>query len=481
MRIERARARVLLGTIAVAAAAGASTASPQIAVADPPSPPAAAAAHYRSAPTSDRADPHDKDKQTRHAFALRRDDHYVAELKGRANAGASSVVESLGIVMTVEEAGEINARQAVAYADRPVIRTYFAAYPEVFAGVYLDHPAGGRLTALVTRDADQHDAALRKLVSNPDRLIVATVANSSRELSATNDKVHELDAEARRQGIDVVSIGGPEPENIVVISVSSPLARASEFFRDRLTPGTFVVRKGTVMTPDGNSGTAGPPWRGAHNIALESGSWGCGSAFTVYRDPPKVAARTYYLLTAGHCYLNGESVRQPSGTNTIGSTGQRCYSQSSCGADSILINMSQAQKTDEVIKTPNGNNFRVRFEQGQMVDGYGDSACISVGGYSPNVRNNWYCGSLLETSFDQSYVDPRVSGASASWIWLRKVTGVTTYPGDSGNPWFNGVQTNTSTALGVYVGRASDDNRPLYAHIYDAKVATNVDGVARTG
>ncbi len=107
-----------------------------------------------------RADPELEDPMRfRASLSLRNDEDYVRASIADTDSFSDT---SWGIPLTVEEAAEVNRRHDLQLALAPA--ESYAAAQEVFAGVYMDHAAGGVPVFRFTGDSSVHWDPLRELV-----------------------------------------------------------------------------------------------------------------------------------------------------------------------------------------------------------------------------------------------------------------------------------------------------------------------------
>ncbi len=88
---------------------------------------------------------------TRTALGLRSDAEYVEAV----HAAADSVRHDIGLLVTPEEAAELD-RRFEAQDDLSALAAYGAEHPDTFGGMYIDQAAGGDVVLLFTRDVERH-------------------------------------------------------------------------------------------------------------------------------------------------------------------------------------------------------------------------------------------------------------------------------------------------------------------------------------
>ena len=129
----------------------------------------------------------------RTSLGLRSDAEYVEAV----HAAADSVRHDFGILVTPDEAAELD-RRFEAQDDLGALAAYGAEHPDTFGGMYIDQAAGGDVVLLFTRDVELHARAVSALAP-------AGVAVRVRQVDFTGAELNEV-----IEGLDRGSMNQPE-------------------------------------------------------------------------------------------------------------------------------------------------------------------------------------------------------------------------------------------------------------------------------
>ena len=149
--------------------------------------------------------PYADDLRRRTSLGLSTDEAFIAGLHAAYRAGDRSLTSGFGIPMSHEELGELSRREQASQVNAPVAQAWAARQRlGVYGGMYLDHLGGGVLTVLVTRDVDRARRELLALVPQPDRVRVRKVEHSRDYLGWVQKqlRVYAFDAGVNASSVD---------------------------------------------------------------------------------------------------------------------------------------------------------------------------------------------------------------------------------------------------------------------------------------
>lgn len=258
----------------------------------------------------------------------------------------------------------------------------------------------------------QTDAAFSAIESSTQTpIVIVPVLLSAADIRAAGDKIFRDNPDVRSIANDgdtlvvgVIKGAGPRPSAITFGSVRIP-----------------IIYEHSDMTELATRQNDANPWTGGARV--KNGSQGCSSGFGL-----KVGSPTnYYILTAGHCALDGATITDGAG-NFMGTTTGRNLS-----IDSTLIDVSLASgyMYDGTWNTTSGAREKVvgthRIAKNEQV-------CTS-GSYTGT-----HCGLIVRSTTARWVVgSTNVNGISAS---PSSTTAIAAGGGDSGGP----VLVNTATS-----------------------------------
>jgi hypothetical protein len=166
----------------------------------------------------------------RRAFGLRDDEAWIREVA--ANPASARATVEFGTPLLPAEAAELLRRTANMEQIAGPIRWYGEANPDTWAGMFIDHQAGGAIVAQFSARADVHGERLSALLPAGARFEVREATWSLRELEAFGREA-EL-AFAGWVGTQVRAAGVDEALNQVVLSVESRDPADPERIREQL-------------------------------------------------------------------------------------------------------------------------------------------------------------------------------------------------------------------------------------------------------
>lgn len=213
-----------------------------------------------------------------------------------------------GYHFTPDEAAEFQTRMRLQREARVLSHYGQADAPNEYAGLMLDHDAGGEFVAGFTRDLDSHVRELRERFSAPERIRVVKAPHSAKNLAAQRDRLEGDRLELRNKGIALQSTSLRWRQGAIVVGLDSPSDSKLSTLRQQY--GTNIeIRAGGEGTPQQGSYDPGrdvydPPMRGG--IRLTGAGSTCTSAFNAFEFVPDGV--DFHTLSAGHCWQAGTSV-----------------------------------------------------------------------------------------------------------------------------------------------------------------------------
>jgi hypothetical protein len=244
-------------------------------------------------------------------------------------------------------------------------------------------------------------------------ITIVPVKLSGADIRAAAAKILAEQPDARSVGHDL---------DTLIVRVKGPLAGRMDTYT--IGGKTVPIRyEQTDLTELATRQNDANPWTGGARIKRSSDNKGCSSGFGVRFGAPA----NYYMLTAGHCYANGNTIQDGAG-NLMGTTASR-----NLAIDSILIDVSSASgyMYDGTWNTTSGAREKV---VGTYRVALNDDVCTS-GSYTGT-----HCGIVVRDTNDTWVVgSTTVTGIAAR---PNSSTTIAAGNGDSGGP----VLVNTSTA-----------------------------------
>lgn len=242
--------------------------------------------------------------RTRTDLGLRADAGYVEAV----HAAPDSVRHDFGILVTPEEAAELDRRSA-AHDDLGALAAYGAEHLETFGGMYIDQAAGGDVVLLFTSDVERHAREATELAPAGVTVRVRRVDFTEAEL---NEVIEGLDpASMNEPGVEMVGIWVDVIRNVVTLEVKTD----DPTFKQRLEDAHLGRLEVTVHPMPGpwENASDGDGWRllafgerggeEAYRVraATDAATWtqmwdaiGLGGA------PPGVDFETEVVVSFGH-------------------------------------------------------------------------------------------------------------------------------------------------------------------------------------
>lgn len=221
-------------------------------------------------------------------------------------------------------------------------------YPSAFAGVRVD--ASRDLTVFLAGENRKFLARVVAIAGNQIHVNYVFVRHSLQQLVALEHNVAIRDRGALlHEGVNVVSVYPDVSSNglLVTLLTPSPSVRVSSYVAS--ARGILQSRYGSVLTVSNSTMLPStpvdryddsPPFYGGDQINV--GNEYCTSGFSVYSPSQNKDG----ILTAGHCFATGASVRIGCATpapscsgccDTVGPVGPRYYPQGGSEYDAELI------------------------------------------------------------------------------------------------------------------------------------------------
>ena len=237
-------------------------------------------------------------------FGLRSDVEYVEAV----HAAADSVRHDLGLLVTPEEAADLD-RRFEAQDDLGMLAAYGAEHFDTFGGMYIDQAAGGDVVLLFTRDVERHARAASALAPAGVAVRVRRVDFTEAEL---NEVLEGLDlASMNHAGLELVGAGVDIIRNVVTLEVKTN-DPTFEQQMENAHLGRLDVTVHPVPGPWENAAD-GDGWRllafgetgsaEAHTVraAPDSATWAeMWGALGLVGEPPAVDFETEVVVSFGH-------------------------------------------------------------------------------------------------------------------------------------------------------------------------------------
>jgi hypothetical protein len=354
-----------------------------------------------------------------------------------------------GVALSPDEATEMERRAEVESQLEP-LNTYLRSLPE-FGGAYIDQAAGHvfvlGFTSIAAADEERiagflpSGTAIRMLeVANSEadlRDVQAWVTNDSRWLADLGTHALEIPVNPRTNRVE---IGLTRLDEAIAASMNE------RYGKDRVA----LYETTTALTDCVDRNHCHNPLR----AGLQLYDAGCSTGFGVY------AGASYYLLTAGHCYIAGHVYQHPNGTD-LGIMVDESFEANS-SFDGGIVPVPTAQRYSRIWST-NASWFPVISVQTRAQEMVGQSVCLS----GRQRADGASCGTVyaIDFPFDACH-NPQCS----SWTHLvHQRSG--TYPvaiGDSG-----GAVWRVNQAMGVQ-SSINLAGRGIYSHVSYMQAALNV-------
>lgn len=197
----------------------------------------------------------------REEFGLNSDPEWVRKV----NDDPTSVMSDLGILVTPDELGELQANQG-APDDYSALIAYGLRHADQFGGLYLDN-AAGHVVMLFTDDLDQHKAEIEKLPRGAT-VEVRQCTYTEAELRAIQDEIalNHMNLD----GIQLMSVSVDVIRNVVVVEGKSNDPEAGSRLAARYS-GKLVADIVPLPGPWANN-AGGQGWRLVAAVE-RNGSW----------------------------------------------------------------------------------------------------------------------------------------------------------------------------------------------------------------
>ncbi|HEX7166960.1 MAG TPA: RICIN domain-containing protein [Acidimicrobiales bacterium] len=369
--------------------------------------------------------------------------------------------------LTVQEEAELQRRNEVARGIEGLDDELEATpgFEGAFAGLWIDHAAGGDITVASAGAADVPElvAAARRRATHGARVKGVTVAHSLAELRRAHRALHDAAATLRDEGVELSFIETNILDNRVDVGVLAlDNAKTDRIRTVASEPFVHLHPGGHVHRQDSKSNSPGP-WKGGTQIHGPSGSCTAGFGAIEFTDPPRK-----YVITAGHC--NGLTTGGQFRHNDSGSTyplvkNTGAYPDGFVTADAGLIDVRDGLAGNLMVKDPTQNGW-VRGVQSSDV--LNQTVCMSAG-FSTTP---WRCGTLRAKNVEV------LNPGGPPFINVRRAS-YGSVSGDSGAPVYSGQGLVVNGALeltgtGVHLGRTIDSSYALYSFLQNAATELGV-------
>lgn len=375
-----------------------------------------------------------------------------------------SKVDWNGMLFTAAEAAELRARDLAAAEINAVTRRYMGNQrTDTFAGLYLDHAAGGVMTVLVTKDVAKHRSALSRLVSDPARLSVRKVSYSERNLVRMQDRVAEAQDALRKRGITIGFTSIDVPGNRVVVGVPEATVEVRAALATIVPAGALRFDQGTqlslaVCDTGLDCSTESPPFDGGTDIESYDAWLGGISFCTLGFVGRSTSNGTAFVLTAGHCGPTLSTwVQQATPIGYVGKNSFRGITTADALSISVRPELARGQ-----VKGYRGVYRKITSHERVTDDYIGKPTCAY------GIRTNYRCGKIVSRSFRASFDDVILKG--------QRVASRPCGPGDSGGPnyYYSRAQGITSFSARTSTGKTYCG----YSHIASVLSKMGLNSVA---
>ncbi len=261
---------------------------------------------------------------------------------------------------------------------------------DVFGGLYLDDAAGGVMTVLVTCDRAVHEAALRRLVANPDRLRVVKAKHSEDELLAAQDRIAAAENELSALGVAPTLTSVDVVGNRVTVGVPGAAAAAKSALA-RVVPLSMLhiedgVRLDLAVCASGlECSTDSPPFDGGTDIESFDTELGAVQFCTLGFVGRSSAGGAVSVLSAGHCGPTSSTWVQQ--TTPIGQVNRNVFTGTT-SADAMAIPVSALVARGQV-KGSKGAYQTITGHERASEDYVGRATCAY------GIRTKYRCGKIV--------------------------------------------------------------------------------------
>jgi hypothetical protein len=211
----------------------------------------------------------------RTSFGLRADEAWIRQVAADPNSWRGT--STYGTALTPAEYAELQARQTSAEAVIETVESYGRTVPLEWAGLFIDHQAGGVVAVQFTGHLEEHSTRIGRLISPAARVEMRLVRWSLVDLEAFREGV--VDAEAWFAEVDaqVDALDVRTDKNQVVVRVSGRNPLAEEQILEHFGgAGWLAVESNVIASWDGQRGSlrvraitvAGDPVSGLDCVAL---------------------------------------------------------------------------------------------------------------------------------------------------------------------------------------------------------------------
>jgi YD repeat-containing protein len=396
-----------------------------------------------------------------------------------ADAAAQARHDEYGLPLTALEVEELDFRDTL-LDDADVIDDYAARATVAgdYAGLWVDHVAGGRLTVAFTENVDAHRAALQALYPHPGRLDVVLADFSLQELAAVRSQLSTTWQDPSNPALyDVVSVSTEIMENRVRVGVTGDQQAAQSALTARFGPAV-VAEAVTVDAMQDRGSSSRRAEAGAEAQPFTGGR--CTIGFSMVANSARRSAY-HYVTTAGHCAAVNEPVSRGrvSDVSTLFLIGEVEANALREGSDAdALIIATQRHRLSARIKGQRYGRRVIRTESLDEEDRDVErvSRYVCMRGVVSGIR----CGNVTSTDSENELdiedgpnyrlVDQREIDMSGGDPGCRK--------GDSGAPIYRHAAGRRALAVGLFSGRRGRgflrSDRCFYSHIHNIGVRLGV-------
>ncbi|HYN50804.1 MAG TPA: hypothetical protein VES62_07745 [Thermoleophilaceae bacterium] len=252
-----------------------------------------------------------------------------------------------------------------------------------FGGAYIDQAAGHVIVIGFTAAAAAHDSSVRNVLPDGARFRLREVKHSEDELRRLQAQVDADDSWLAALGTHALEIPVNPKTNTVGIGLTRlddtiRAAMNARYGEDRIS----LYQTSNSLTHCFNRNHCHDPLR----AGLQLYDAGCSTGFGVY------SGSSYYLVTAGHCYISGHTYQHPDGTNLGPMLYQSFYWNSSF--DGGVIPIPTAQRYSRIWAT-NASWYPVFSVQTPSQEFVGQFVCLS-GRMRPDQGS---CGTIQAIGF----------------------------------------------------------------------------------
>lgn len=403
-------------------------------------------------------------------IAFRSDYAYVDDLLSNPEAYNATIDEdTFGLVVTPAEKERLGFYWSFQEATSAISEYGETDAAEDYAGLYIDHDAGGYVRVSFVRNPDLHLAVIRGFFPYPERVTLFQADKTLRALEQQQTEVNAAKDALRREGIDVTHTSIEVQSNRLRVGIRRFSSEKEARIRQRFGDDVVVV-EAAVDIPDGHAVDGGrdviiSPLRGGITLRERhaDGTFHrhCTSNMVAYDDTS--SGRAYWWLTAGHCFDSLVQVHQ--GRNSDG-TYRRINPAENIrmrgSTDVLMIRIPSALSSPWIYVHPDDYAHVISYRQRTNEDNVGDIVCIA-GQWNPGPHTTQHCGEITERNYAPTYIQ--------DGCCFR----VATYPsrgGDSGAPTYS-----AHVIRGIHSGTRGSDGRSFYGHISNVVAYTIIDDV----